>query len=110
MKNFSDFWSKEPASDSFRKKRAIGNLVIVSIPVLAALFCFYQGFPLTWKSVISVIFVICFWLATELALINFMCKLKGSPLYIQECFQLNLLFGNLWFMLVAVGLYAKVIA
>jgi predicted membrane protein len=105
MKFLSEIWSKELSSQSFRKKRALGNLVISSFPIIGIMVLGFQIPDLEFKAIVFLLLALISWTSTELALIRFMFKCEATPFYIQECFQIFLLLSNLGLMWLVVIKY-----
>lgn len=97
MKNPTIF-SKEIPSRSFRVKSTIGSLVICAAPILCFVYVGPEAYSFFNASTIVGYVVVGIWFAAELALIRWLYVSREVPKYVYECFQLNLLFSNLWFL------------
>jgi len=105
----NELFSSEIASYSVRKKRAIGNVVICIIfPALLLILFGHQSLPLISDSLGFSIVLLVAWLLTELVLIYGIYKIEGSPLYLHNAFQVNLVIANGWYLIAALQTYAQI--
>lgn len=102
MKNPTIF-SKEIPSRSFKVRTSIGSLLICIVPFLSCIYVGAEAYSLFNISKAIGYIVVAAWLATELALIRYLYVSKDIPRYVYECFQLNLIFSNMWFLCVGIA-------